>query len=245
MRPLSKEYVRATTEEGCRLVCARHGPGGPRDPKAPCWLESQAPDHCYAPEQPEFREGELLRVRHSDGTVSFRLCLGASSIKGDVRIEDACGRTTTIPASRVEAVHRCPTQGKSPSEPPTTPGEFREGDWVRGLTFDPTERKEFYRVTHPHNSPQTIGVVDGKGKSWVIAKSNAELIHRCPSKPLGPPVVGSCVAGPWGPLLRVIQTIGLPDSVTGLTTFWFTDDDDPQVHLLDELIHIAAPRDPQ
>jgi len=104
---------------------------------------------------------------------------------------------------------------------------------------------EYLRVIPPlAELPKLVRTRDCYGNIHLLEPSRLTLLHR-PSTPTGPPVVGSCVAGPWGPVLRVIQSIGTPDSVTGLIAFWFTDDDDPQVHLLSDLIHIASPRTPE
>lgn len=96
-----------------------------------------------------------------------------------------------MPNDEVVPYHEAPDECFAPE--PKLP-EFRKGDWIRGPIWrDGKPVKTFLRVLDPAYSVQDISTVNGYGGIYLIRRVDAELIEHSPSRPTGPPVVGSTV----------------------------------------------------
>lgn len=142
--------------------------------------------------------------------------------------------------------HVWPREGAEEKHPecfePEQKCPFQKDDWIRGpLWRNGQSVKTFLRVFDPTFSDQDISALDGKGGLYLIRKIDAELIECSPSRPKGPPVVGSYV-----------QHVRYSDCIRGIVTEIFGYnrpapfhvrwmDDTWNWYAKNELIHIASP----
>lgn len=202
---------------------------------------------CFAPDPPKPKEPKRrpLRKRYKRVQEYGR---DARTFIVESGPDYVAGRTRDCWVEGVDPVpDKCHIPEPAPPAMPLPTGRqvpstqvFRKGDMIRHLLFRPAGRREFLQVTNPDVSPESMTAVDGDGKPWrCIDKAKAELICRCPSRPTGPPVVGSCVriTGPQHVQHGQLHIVsGLPRG-THITTheggsYWFSPD---------QVEHIAAP----
>lgn len=239
MRPLAEGCRWATLNDGSRIVLM----GGPGSPFVRLWYskteaEKNHPE-CFAPDPPKPKEptmtSQMAELRKEYKRVQEFGPHGRTLIFRDS--EARLGGSTGTRLCWIEGIDEVPDHVYAP-EPEQQ--EFREGDLLRVTRS--SGNMEFALFDKPSSVISGHVIVrDASGVPLSLLRSQVERVHRSPSPPKGPPVVGSYVGLANGEKRGVIDREDADAPIAVLHAYW--SDGTMGWHTRDELIHLCRSED--